>query len=220
MTTVCDVRQASARLGTCGALLANDWQSEQSGAFAILRPVFSELWSVFDHYITRVGYEDVPWWYTERSIVGLLTAAAFQAGYCSLEEFSWKRGQDQAKGRVDWWLGTGDRESEVFAETKQTYISSAGSWAKLDHGLTEAERQLLSFELGPKTNESHRLVMVFVRPYFAAPADWEEQRHLWLDACPDGVDYCVYYWLKEQLHNVCEHNGLCYPGLLICCKEV
>ena len=216
--TACSTNITPANLGSTGTLFKDHSSGTSSRTYRILRPVFAQLWSVFDQFITQ--NDEVPWWYTERSLVGLMTAAAFRAGCSAIEEFTCARHHKRSRGRVDWWVGTGADDEELFAETKQAYISSDGGWALLSSGFKHAEAQLRDYDLGQEYDHVPRLLIVFVRPYFKNGKDWIEQRNLWLTETPEGADYCAYYWLEREHQDRCvSDGGYCYPGILICCKE-
>ncbi len=221
MTVTCDVYNAPANLGTCGTVFRNDSMATRSRTYRTLRPVFAQLWSVFDEYIKRAG--DIPWWYTERSLVGFLTAAAFRAGYSAIEEFVCPRQHAVPKGRADWWVGSGAEDCQLFAETKQAWISSfSNTWGSLETCLKDADKQIQGYDFGPEYDHVPRLAMVFVRAFFKKKVeDWTAQRAMWLAEVPKVADYCAYYWLDEHCKTLYKgDDGYSYPGVLIYCKEV
>ena len=163
----------------------------------------------------------MPWLYTERAIVGHLTAAAFQAGYIALEEFSCDRGKDARKGRMDWWVATPDATHEIMAECKQLYISSSRSgWGALSGYFKKAAGQLKDYKTEPTCKELHRVVMCCVKPHYMHSDDPNKERDDWLYEVPEGADYCAYYWLEQRYLYACEYDKHTYPGILICCKEI
>jgi hypothetical protein len=87
-----------------------------------------EVWSKFlnewigllDAYTKLCGSDvDVAYWYTERSLSGLLASAAWRVpcGW-SLVEFSADRGKkaNESRGSGDLWLGIGEEEFTVEAK--------------------------------------------------------------------------------------------------------
>jgi hypothetical protein len=71
----------------------------------------------------QMGWDDVPWWYGERSSLGLFALAAWVAGAVPLEEYSTEKGK--GRGR---WPGRGDlllqiKERDYIIEAKQKWIS-------------------------------------------------------------------------------------------------
>ncbi|MGB2984715.1 MAG: hypothetical protein WBE26_02435 [Phycisphaerae bacterium] len=222
MTPACKTWNTSARLAKCGVVSPGSPDGERPSTLAILQPVFSELWGIYDRYIAQTRPMDVPWWYTERTIVGHLTAAAFRAGYSALEEYSCEKGKNHSKGRVDWWLGTPDGKRDVFVESKQEYLSAHTDWARVESRFGEAERQIVEYHLETDSEESYKLAMVFVRPYYQTPREWEERRQRLLDGAeyPGNAHYYAYYWLEESDVAGCECNKYYYPGLFICCRQL
>jgi hypothetical protein len=90
--------------------------------------------------------DDVPYWYGERPLTGLLAAAAWRqrgSGW-SLEEFAGLRGKrlKTTSGRGDLWLGLGSRTYTIEAKVK--WLSSGADQALKDAraALTAARKQL------------------------------------------------------------------------------
>jgi hypothetical protein len=166
----------------------------------------------------------VPWWYSERTIVGHLTAAAFRAGYCALEEFSCEKGPKDPTGRLDWLVGRNQWRETIQAETKQTWLSSNSDYDAVDHLLEEAAAQNAEYKLPWEFEKLYRLAMVFVRPYYPkAQRSYDDHRRAWIgeDAyLPTQADFCAYYWLAKPHIGAATGEKNCCPGLLICCKEV
>jgi len=111
-------------------------------------PQLLQTWaSLLDRYIgANVGDEmDVPYWYGERALTGLLAAAAWSLPNCwSLEEFLGRRGNggsDKA-GRGDLWIGgkVGDYTIEAKHCPAYDQASTAVDWAR--DRLDDAARQL------------------------------------------------------------------------------
>ncbi len=219
----CAVYNKPAYLGHCGTMFSDPKAEESLPTFRLLRPVFGKLWSIYDQYIEHL-VEEVPWYYTERTIVGHLTAAAFQAGCCAAEEFSWEKGKDEPKGRVDWWMAPRDSSEQIWVETKQLWMGRQAAWSTVSEHLDAAAKQLRQYNVGPSSDGQHKLAIVFVRPYTRGAEKLDEDRRIWIDEVeefPDNVDYVAYYWLESRLASACRaSDGLYYPGLLICCREL
>jgi hypothetical protein len=82
--------------------------------------LFKAWADLMDRYCDAEGPDgDVPYWYGERAVTGLLAAAAWHVlGGWSLEEFLGRR-DENAVGRGDAWLGIDD--SEYTIEAKATW---------------------------------------------------------------------------------------------------
>lgn len=198
-----------------------------------MKPVFRELWKVFDEYLQYA--DDLPWIYTERSIVGLLTAAAFRADCVALEEYQEDRKDDKPMGRADWWMGTKEEPmNEILVEAKQMWLSSdARTWGDLGGILKRAGDQLRGYGSRKRTENFKKLVVCFVRPHFRAgenvsDVDLGEQFKTWCDEeayWPEETDYFTCYWLKSVKGRGVKKEGhkepySYYPGLFICCREL
>jgi len=213
-----------AYLGYCGTMFPSPKGAESLPTFRLLRPVFGKLWSIYDQYIEHLGRKEVPWYYTEPTIVGHLTAAAFQAGCSAVEEFSWEKGRGKRMGRVDWWMARHGYSQQIWVETKQLWMGARSARATISNRLDAAAKQLRDFNTGGKSNSLHKLAIVFVRPCTRGAEKPDEYRRSWINEVkefPGKVDYVAYYWLKNGLDRACQgRDGLYYPGLLICCREL
>jgi hypothetical protein len=213
---------------TYGMFYSDTAQRDTLYCDRIVRPVFSELWKLYDRYIEHA--RDVPWWHTERSIVGHLTAAAFNAGHVAIEEYSSDRaptrdGDPRRQGRVDWWVGTPHYKDRFIAETKAIWLAkNPRSWDHLDATLESAREQVSGYK---DPDCEHRLAMCFARPYWQVNGKGENtaERERWLrQEKPDGAayDYCAYYWLNDEHLERCCIEGWpnLSPALLVYCKEI
>lgn len=95
------------------------------------------------------GERDVPYWYGERSLTGLLAAAAWRLknGW-SLEEFSTLRGQEE-EARVGWadlWIGIGGESFTVEAKLTWPEGDSESAAERIRERLNEARDQLRAIE--------------------------------------------------------------------------
>lgn len=97
-----------------------------------LRPLLEAWCTLTIEYCRLHNFEDAPWWYTERAIVGTLAAAAWRcAGWGSLEEFGSRKrpgvlpeddvSSANNNGRIDLWVSHGSRSFVI--EAKQAWQS-------------------------------------------------------------------------------------------------
>jgi hypothetical protein len=224
--TATPVRSMPAHLGECGFLIRDGKSVEDFATLGILRPLFVELWWIYDNYLTNTNFEDLPWWYTERMIVGHLTAAAARAGLTAAEEFQLLKGKanesaPQKKGRADWWVATPGGECDIWAEAKQVFVAASGGWNPFRTKMSEAYKEIQTTPI-EQWKHTRKLAVVFARPIYREDEDHEESRECFLNGefYPPDVDYLAYYWLHEQHLESCLWDGYYYPGLLICCREV
>lgn len=80
---------------------------------------------VTERYCRIMGGEDAPFWYNERSNIGLLAGASWRCGRISLEEFQITKGyrnKPKKHGRSDLWMALEDGREELI-EAKFKWIS-------------------------------------------------------------------------------------------------
>jgi len=197
-----------------------------------MQQVFNHLWCITDQYI-RIGgeYNLVPWCGNEVSLCGLLTAAAFRAGFISLDEFSKEKKAEESAGhmgRVDWWVS--DDKYEILAEAKALWLGPGASWKTVSEKMDAARDQLNLFPREDKESGG-RLQIVFVRLYYGPRNDAGRAWDDWLGddaepADPKGISYMSYYLLHQQSEIFGDQgfpsdcSGHVYPGLIVCCREV
>lgn len=233
---LCEQRETVLRPGvTC---FPKGGSSGNCKTYELMKPVFSELWNIYDEYIRIMDaqgyYDDLPWIFTERSIVGHLTSAAFNANCICIEEYQIERKDEKPMGRADWWMGTKhDTMKGILAETKQMWLScDVDSWGSLRSILAEAEAQLKGYKAGNQSKNFRKLVICFVRPYFRDGEEVSDENlrkkfKIWCDEdayWPEGTDYFTCYWLnsvKGRGYKTPDNGSYLYrPGLIICCREI
>ena len=175
-----------------------------------LEPIFQRMWEYFDRYISAT--QDVPWTYTERSLIGYLNAAALGTGRLGMVEYGCERTGKRPLGRVDWWLATADCEREIIVEARQAWISSPRSWSQVHEALSTASRQTFDYAAPVE-----RLTLCFVRPYwkqsgYCAVNPIEDWVGLQTDF-PEQADWCAYYWLEDLTHG--QYQEYYRPGLMV-----
>lgn len=216
----------------CGIVHGRD--AEGCSSLRLVDPLFRALWHVFDQYIHSTG--DVPWWYTERSIVGHMTAACFAANMVAMEEYGCDKGQDdkvasgekKKRGRVDFWFGASDPKSNDYwaVESKACYVPCERvSWNASIAKLNVASGQVKSYQ---HMRGIRRLAMCFVRLYYAASKQPNGLFEQWCGEsakCPSEGHYYGYYWLREEYLRDRKSSpavtlkGYFHPALIILCKE-
>src|SRR5208337_1881210 len=81
-------------------------------------PLIENWLLLIKHYCCiYTEYGDVPYFYNERANIGILSAAAWKAGWTALKEFgSRKRGKKN--GRTDLYIWDGNRNKGEYIEAK------------------------------------------------------------------------------------------------------
>ncbi len=132
------------------------------------RELLSEWIELLHNFSTLNDKEerDVPYWYGERPLTGLLAAAAWRLenGW-SLEEFSTLRGQeeDATKGRADLWMGIGNESYTVEAKLTWPQGGVEAAIHRIRNRLREARTQLRNIEAG--YHEGVPLSVCYVVPW-------------------------------------------------------
>lgn len=176
---------------------------------------------LMDEY-TKLGRrekdDDVPYWYGERALTGLLGAAAWKCGGWSLEEFTGLRrmGKRRRAGRGDLWLGTG--RGDFVIEAKIVWPGDPKrTRGAVRRALDQVGRQLRNLSPDFGRNVGKLMGICYVIP------DVSERR------CTDGQDP-----MKELLRHVGStfrkgqyvlacykpaipklYNHRCYPGAIL-----
>lgn len=104
-----------------------------------------QRWSSLITYASFDDEDDVPYWYGERTLTGLLAAAAWrQRGGWALEEFAGRRGKrlETTSGRGDLWLGLGDGTYTIEAKVKWPSSGAEEALKSARAGLAAARQQL------------------------------------------------------------------------------
>lgn len=180
-------------------------------------PLLRSWADLMDRYSDAEGPDgDVPYWYGERALTGLLTAAAWRVpnGW-SLEEFLGRRDEDAA-GRGDAWLGIGTAEFTIEAKAVWPQADSEAALAQIQQQMDIAADQLRSLEKAFRVGQP--LAVCYVIP------DLSQER--WLDA-PEQLE--TLFQFLNQAHRgsssvIAEYKPnratpprdgtRCYPGLV------
>lgn len=104
-----------------------------------------ERWSGLLSYATADDGNDVPYWYGERPLTGLLAAAAWkQPRGWALEEFAGLRGErlKTKSGRGDLWLGLGQQSYTIEAKVRWPQSGAGYAVGSACAALKEARKQL------------------------------------------------------------------------------
>jgi len=188
----------------------------------ILRPVL-EYWTRLNESVARKWeYQDCPWWYIERTFVGILAAACIRANGCAIEEYSGRKSWKGRpyKGRCDLFLQYGNAE---YACEAKHHWSAAGSRAsksldKLKEAMKNAENDA---KRGDQT-VSARLALLFAVPFIPHSeihdlsirlANWQE--YLW-ELEPDAMAWTF----PKGGEKLLDRNGKAHPGVAVILREV
>jgi len=140
-------------------LAANGWRT--------LLQFWGNLINTYSFYDEVPNEPDVPYWYGERPLTGLLAAAAWMMpeGW-SLEEFSTVRGEGKksGRGRGDLWIGWGKTTYTIEAKISWCAGNSKDSAQDIRKKLQLAARQLRT--LDRRYAPGIHVALCYAVPYF------------------------------------------------------
>jgi len=118
--------------------------------------------------------EDAPFYYTERANVGVLSGAAWKAGWLALEEFGVKK-RGKKRGSCDLYIHSIDGKQGEYIEAKHTWSIKSASDA-LSQAKGDARKLLVR-----KNEEALVIAVVFVAP--SINKKFEEQINIKIRLC-------------------------------------
>lgn len=124
-------------------------------------------------------YDDLPYWYSERTNIGVLAAAALRMrGVVALEEYPIRRG-DRA-GRADLGLYDSRAERSYDFEFKFKYSALKSTVVRrIRSAMRSASRDVRSLRKPPAGSQS--VAVTFVVPYLRTAPPVEKWNSLWRD---------------------------------------
>lgn len=189
-------------------------------SLAPLESILRSWIACIEHYIDIWQGEDLPYWYNERSNVGLLAGAAWRAGWIALEEYQMgKHGANSDEvigGRNDLCLA--NSHLEYYIEAKVAYfdianIDRSGSHlAEIASTAVQDARRL--------TYDGPRLAAVFIAPF--APNSQLDTAHIqsFVDMLEARRDDAL-AWVKPDLEKLpLSHDNRVYPLAALILIEV
>lgn len=161
------------------------------------------------------GEPDAPYFYSERANIGLLSAAAWRAGWIALEEFGIRK-HTTKQGRADLWFWPADQDKEEYIEAKQRWKIPRNINKLLDHAVNDAKEIKLI-----RKSDSSRIGLIFICP--EVPERFESQ----LDSkIQELINYSkkikcdALGWFFPFNYNKLKLNGFYYPGIILLAKVV
>lgn len=165
------------------------------------------------------GDPDLAYWHVEKSLTGLLGAAAWSVKGWSLEEFSTRRGDadSESAGHGDLWLGR--NEAKATVEAKMCWIDHRvlDLEKALSDKLNEAQTQLFQLE---KDSQFGRLMSVcYVVPWYTRPRRKGSgiRAIMALERLSRAAGWATarYTTAADEI----EEHGRKYPGVLLVARE-
>ena len=189
-----------------------------AGSLPALKPILRSWIDVQLAYEHAMGHDDRAWSYRERTCVGFLSAAAWQCGGVTLEEWRTEKGpkKQTRHGRCDLYICR--RNQEFFIEAKHMYSRATG---RSERELTYIARQL-DRAVGDASvlqcERSTQLGVLFVAPYYPAgkhPDSFDEHISEWLQGVAT-VPHSAMAWLYQPRHKLHGEQAMhISPGIVL-----
>jgi hypothetical protein len=171
---------------------------------------------------------DVPWWYRERALLGILAGAVWLSKGVALEEYSDEKRRLSGRGRIlpRSYAGRVDLYFEISAasfaaEAKHVWLPSSkhkDQKAKLESCLNHACRDIRKL----RAVGTQRLAIVFVSPYVTAKSVGDLERHVeWALEEVQSIRADAVAWIFPELgeYGKARDGSIC-PGIAMLIKEV
>ena len=196
------------------------WFSDNAGELKLFETVFNKLAEIHQKYIDAEHEKDCPYWYGERTHVGLLAAAVFLCKGIAFEEYgnTKKKHHQNKHGRGDLWI---KKHRMIFeCEAKRLWLNLGRS----DKNLKAIEASLEKAEGNVKELKKGKgLAICFVTPVIheskvkgELPKQIQKLKEKVKDSCIcDALAWIGFAAGSEQLKG--EHY---YTGLLLLIKKV
>ena len=187
-------------------------------------PILEEWLLGIERFCRVTGGDEAPYWYNERSNIGVLAGAAWRCGRVALEEFQYVKGfKNKPKwlGRADLWLASDDHKELVEAKFRWCSLRSR-------NGITNIANETLELAaLDAKKTRGGDLTLkaigVAFVPFYTKNVKIEELAILIESAISNlkSSDYHAIAWCfpRETRHSK-SSQGNYLPGVAILAKNV
>lgn len=186
--------------------------------------VIIEEWLLaVERYCRIMKGDDAPYWYNERSNIGVLAGAAWRCGRIALEEFQYEKGyRNKPK-----WLGRADLL--LASENYDDLVEAKFKWLSLKsrNGISNVVQDVINNAVidAKKTEgigHSDKVIGIAFCPVYAKKKDINEIDDLIEDALEDlrYSDHHAIAWCfpKETRRNVSEKGNI-LPGVFMIIKN-
>ena len=187
--------------------------------FGVFNDVMDSMSSVLKIYGESRNRYDCPYYYTERSNVGILSTAAMMTNsWISIEEFSVRR-KRAGSGRCDLYLKRINGNDGGFViETKKVETKSP---KRINQKLDEACDQVKKISK-MDAGDASRIGIVFVIPPIPVKSVSDDYIEKMIDRMERDCwcDFSVHLYLDcfRELTGTGKYSDRCYPGLSIFAK--
>ena len=188
-----------------------------SGPLPRFKPILKKWCKIVVSWCNRNGWEDCPWWYGERSSIGLFGLAAWEVGATPLEEYSTEKG----KGKMR-WTGRGDLLIQIadkyyIIEAKQEWISISNRATKSEDKLGNAIHDALRGTCDATEFQGRRAGLVFAVPYLPEREEdsVDERLAKWTEDLRNRKDCEVAWIFPDKAREKFIFDGYLYPGIAV-----
>jgi hypothetical protein len=168
----------------------------------------------------KLGGDDIPWWYNERSSVSILAVAIWKAGGVALEEYAADKGKKKKhwKGRGDLFIKLNGQK--YILEAKQKWVSLSARAQITKERLKSTVKAAKKAVLETRLNGGRRLACVFFVPYISI----REKRLMngrvgllitVLKHMEKAYRVNTAWFFPKETHWDFRHEGYIYPGIAI-----
>jgi len=176
--------------------------------------LFIEWIKLIEDYCSVMEGEDAPYYYYERTNIGLLSTATWKAGWVSVEEFGFKK-RGKKQGRADLWIYPKKPNRGEYIEAKQIWNINGINKALLD-AKKDAKKLLLT-----RDDNSLRIGLVFVPHGFNQKLKDNiniEIKAIIKQALKADFDAIGWIFPEQTRELIYDLNKKIYPGILIIAK--
>ena len=180
-------------------------------------PILQNWCKTVLRWCERRAWDDVPWWYGERSSLGLFSLAAWEAGAAPLEEYSTKKGK--GRGR---WTGRGDllisiAKKDYIIEAKQEWISISNRATKRENKLDDVIYTALQGARDASEFKGRRAGLVFAVPFLSENEKDSMDKQLleWVKDLKNRKDCAVAWVFPDEARREFVFDGYLYPGIAV-----
>ncbi len=197
-----------------------DSHSMTTPQFNYLEGILSNWIENTDKYVDYFGGDDLPYWFNERANVGVLAAAAWQAGFVSLEEHQIEKvsgvGEDK-KGRNDLYISS--KEEELYIEAKVIF-PNISNINRLEKSINTRLKKAIDDTKKLKGNIP-KAALLFIAPY---SRDKKGANQLQIDNFKNlikGHSSPIKAWaFPEMAQTSSSHDDKYYPGVALIMQDI
>ena len=192
-----------------------------SGRLPSLDPVLWKWINLNLQFAKRTEWRDCPWWYNERSSVGLLSAATWACGGLALEDYITRKANTgiHRRGRCDLRIELG--RMHFACEAKQLWFHFERRSFSPSQAIVGALNQACSDALNLNPSEGRRLGLCFIIP--RVPISQSNQINDYLASLFDTINsiewHALAWCFPEATRNLRAENNRCYPGAALLIKH-